>query len=486
MDSPILDLNWRRILDTLSDGVVVLDTKGQIIMVNQALCRLTGFAKDEMLGRTCNVFNCDACAGIRERDDSHWCDLFADKQPPNNPTACTLIRKDGACQPVVKTACLLRDSHNRVVGVVETMTDRSELQRRDRMIQDLSRRLEQEDGFMGLVGGSPAMGQVFDLIQRAALSEAPVLVHGESGTGKELVAKAIHALSPRRERPYVVFNCAALSETLFESELFGHVKGAYTGAHRHRPGRLEEADGGCLFMDEIGEMPLGGQVKLLRVLEQKTFERVGDQRPVRVDVRFIAATNRELDGMVDAGLFRHDLYYRLNVIPIILPPLRQRVEDIPALVEYFLSRLARTTGKRISGVSAAVMESFIAYDWPGNVRQLRTALEYAFVVADHGSIQPQHLPPRLASGPARPAPVATTLGPPAPLPPGASSGRAKPDDKQLRSQLAQALQASGGNISQAARLLGVSRATVWNRMHRLGVELKRIVRETGAESTRQD
>ncbi|MFH1033279.1 MAG: sigma 54-interacting transcriptional regulator [Pseudomonadota bacterium] len=479
MDSALLDRNWRRVLDTLRDGVVVLDPGGRVVMVNQAMCRLTGFSRTELLGQACTVFNCDACAGARDGGAGHWCELFAGAQPEDRALACTIIRKDGGCLPAIKTARLLRDARGRVMGAVETLADYSELERRDRKINELSRQLAREEGFMGMVGGSQAMEQVFNLVERAGLSEAPVIIHGESGTGKELVAKAIHAMSRRRERPHVVFNCAALSEALFESELFGHVKGAFTGAHRHRRGRLEEADGGFLFMDEIGELPLSGQVKLLRVLEQKSFERVGEQRPISVDVRFIAATNRDLEEMIQAGQFRHDLYYRLNVIPIFLPPLRRRAEDLPALVDHFLSRIARSTGKLITGVSSQVMERFVEYDWPGNVRQLRAALDYAFVVADHGRIQLHHLPPQLGLDRRGQAPAA---GKAAPAMPGPGDGRrplgGRPDDDALRRQLAEALKASGGNISQAARLLGVSRTTVWNRMHRLGVKLHQVVEET--------
>ncbi|MFH1060082.1 MAG: sigma 54-interacting transcriptional regulator [Pseudomonadota bacterium] len=470
MDFELLGRNWRRILDTLRDGVVVVDIHGRVKLVNQALCRLTGFSEEELLDLPCTVFNCDACAIARRPGSEHWCELFGGRLAENRQQACTLIHKDGSCLPAIKTASLLRDAEGRVLGAVETMADTSELERRDRKISELSRQLAQDGVFMGMVGVSPAMNQVFDLIGKAALSEAPVMIHGESGTGKELVAKAIHDLSPRREGPYVVFNCAALSETLFESELFGHVKGAFTGAHRHRRGRLEEAARGVLFMDEVGELSLAGQVKLLRALENKSFERVGDQRPVQADVRFIAATNRDLREMVAAGSFRHDLFFRLNVIPIFLPPLRQRPADVPALVDHFLARLVKSTGKAITGVSGPVMAHLVRHDWPGNVRELRTALEYAFVVADQGQIGLHHLPPGLtpeagqaAAGPA----VAERTAP-----------RGPSRDAKLRQELLEALEQSKGNLSQAARQLGVSRATVWNRMHRFGLVVRKVTAAT--------
>ncbi|MFZ5584364.1 MAG: sigma-54 interaction domain-containing protein [Thermodesulfobacteriota bacterium] len=472
MDLDLLGRNWKRILDTLRDGVVVVDVSGRVRLVNQAICRLTGFSEQELLDLPCTVFNCDACAVMRKPGSAHWCELFAGRLAENREQACTLIHKNGSCVPALKTASLLRDADGRVLGVVETVTDVSELERRDRKIGELSRQLAQEGGFMGMVGVSPAMNQVFDLIGKAALSDAPVMIYGESGTGKELAAKAIHDLSPRREGPYVVFNCAALSEPLFESELFGHVKGAFTGAHRHRRGRLEEADGGLLFMDEIGELSLTGQVKLLRVLESKSFERVGDQRPVQADVRFVAATNRDLRAMVAAGEFRHDLFFRLNVIPIFMPPLRQRPEDVPALVDHFLARLVKSTGKAITGASSQVMTRLMNHAWPGNVRELRTTLEYAFVVADQGRIEPRHLPPGLA--PAADSAADAPKGRPDPAPPAQARPEGKPRDAELRQELLEALELCGGNLSQAARRLGVSRATVWNRMHRFGLVVRRV------------
>jgi len=465
--------HWRSILDTLSDGVAIIDPTGQVLMVNQAMCRLTGYEDRELVGRACTVFNCDACARTRRPQRGGWCELFSGEQPENREISCRLIRKDGTYMPALKVAALLRDGDGRLLGAVETVTDLSAISRRDQKINELSHQLAGEEDFMGMVGQSEAMRRVYHLVEKAAQGQAPVLIHGESGTGKELVARAIHDLGERHEGPYVVFNCAALSESLFESELFGHVKGAFTGAHRHRAGRLESAHGGDFFMDEIGELPVSSQVKLLRVLEEKHFERVGDQRTLFVDVRFIAATNRDLGAMLQAGQFREDLYFRLNVIPIHLPPLRQRKEDIPALVEHFLARLRRRTSKEISGVSRQVMERFTAYHWPGNVRELRTCLEYAFVLADHGLIEPGQLPPQLDGRASRQAPAAP-VGSPAPE---ARSRRDTPEDESQRRKLAEALRAAGGNQTKAAKLLGVSRATVYNRMNRLGVELKKSVRD---------
>ncbi|MCB2190114.1 MAG: sigma 54-interacting transcriptional regulator [Deltaproteobacteria bacterium] len=465
--------HWRSILDTLSDGVAIIEPSGKVLMVNQAMCRLTGYEDWELVGQPCTVFNCDACARTRQPQRGGWCELFSGEQPENREISCRLIRKDGNYLPAIKVAALLRDADGRLLGAVETVTDLSAISRRDQRIDELSHQLAGEEDFMGMVGQSPAMRRVYHLVEKAARGHAPVLIHGESGTGKELVARAIHDLGERREGPYVVFNCAALSESLFESELFGHVKGAFTGAHRHRAGRLESAHGGDFFMDEIGELPVSSQVKLLRVLEEKHFERVGDQRTLFVDVRFIAATNRDLGAMLQAGQFREDLYFRLNVIPIHLPPLRERMEDIPALVEHFLARLRRRTSKDIAGVSRPVMERLAAYHWPGNVRELRTSLEYAFVLADHGLIDLDQLPPHLDASTSRQA------SPPqaAPASPVSSGHRNTPEDERQRRDLVEALRAARGNQTKAAKLLGVSRATVYNRMNRLGIELKKSVRD---------
>lgn len=324
----------------------------------------------------------------------------------------------------------------------------------------------------GFVHRGEAMERVLQLCLKAAPTPSSLLLVGETGTGKEVLARFIHRHSGRADQPYLAVNCAALPPNLLESELFGHVKGAFTGAHRHRRGRLEEADGGLLFMDEIGELSLTGQVKLLRVLESKSFERVGDQRPVQADVRFVAATNRDLRAMVAAGEFRHDLFFRLNVIPIFMPPLRQRPEDVPALVDHFLARLVKSTGKAITGASSQVMTRLMNHAWPGNVRELRTTLEYAFVVADQGRIEPRHLPPGLA--PAADSAADAPKGRPDPAPPAQARPEGKPRDAELRQELLEALELCGGNLSQAARRLGVSRATVWNRMHRFGLVVRRV------------
>jgi len=281
-----------------------------------------------------------------------------------------------------------------------------------------------------------------------------VIIHGESGTGKELVAQAIHESGRRAKKPFVKVNCAALNESLLESELFGHVKGAFTGALRSREGRFEAANGGDIFLDEIGDLPLSTQVKLLRVLEDKVVERVGDNRPIHVDVRIISATNRDLRRLIDNGSFREDFYYRINVIPIQVPPLRDRTGDIALLAQAFFQRIRLKTGKPIEGIDRDTLTLLAGYHWPGNVRELKSAFEYAFVACTQNTIRPEHLPPAIAHA------AAQTVSDPA---------KGLTMDEIKKNRLREALRRSGGNQSEAARILGLSRTSVWQQIKRYGL-----------------
>jgi transcriptional regulator with PAS, ATPase and Fis domain len=390
-----------------------------------------------------------------------WCKLFEPNQPEMRQCRCTIKKKDGTYLPALKNASVLRDDDGTVLGAVETLTDLSELDRLDRKVEVLSRQLDENSGFGGIVGGSDQMKAVFDIIEKAAQSDAPIIILGESGTGKELVAKAIHDRGKRRNGPYVQLNCAALNEALLESELFGHIKGSFTGAFRDRIGRFEAADGGDLFLDEIGDIPLTIQIKLLRALETSQFERVGENQPVSVDVRIITATNCNLLELIDQRRFREDLYFRINVIPIHLPPLRSRKDDIPLLANTFISRLELRTGKPIRGLTRKSLDCFMDYHWPGNVREMKSALEYAFTIADKDTIDIDHLPPQMLTISSPPAAISDTLF--------------SKNDNSERQQLIEALAATGGNQSQAARLLGINRVTVWNRMRKYGINLKKQI-----------
>jgi transcriptional regulator with PAS, ATPase and Fis domain len=341
------------------------------------------------------------------------------------------------------------------------MTDISEIMEKDAAIEAYRRELRSADGFHGIIGTTAAMQKVFDLITNAALSDAPVIILGESGTGKELIARAIHEAGGRKENPYVKVNCAALNESLLESELFGHVKGAFTGAVQGRMGRFEAAKGGDIFLDEIGDLPLSTQVKLLRVLEEKVVERVGDNQPVHVDVRIITATNRDLRRLVREQRFREDLFYRINVVPIAVPPLRDRKGDIPLLAETFFRRIRLKSEKPVSAIGGRAMETLMRYPWPGNVRELKSALEYAFVACPGGAIEPAHLPPDVLTEPAA-----------------ANRSEADPAlsrDERKKRELIEALRRFDGNRTRTAEHLGISRVTVWNRIRKYGLDMRQEV-----------
>ena len=449
---------WKTVVDTIQDGIMIVDSGGTIVSANKALEKISGYTNNEMIGKPCSILNCDICEIAFEGSGDHWCTLF--KTGSLDMRKCTFIRKDGSYINVLKNASLLHDTTGKVIGAVETVTDIPEIVEKDNQIAAFRRELRSENGFHGLLGTSASMQPVFDLITNAAQSDAPVIIFGESGTGKELVASAIHRMSGRKRKPFVKVNCAALTESLLESELFGHVKGAFTGAVRSREGRFEAARGGDIFLDEIGDLPLTIQVKLLRVLEEKVIERVGDNRPIAVDVRIITATNRNLRQLVEQGGFRKDLFYRINVIPITVPPLKERVGDIPLLAESFFHRLQLKSEKNIQGMTTEAMEQLMTYSWPGNIRELKSAFEYAFVTCQESMIQPHHFPPDIYK---RSNPLKTFEKSPL------NRGEKK------KRQLIDALKQTGGNQSKAAEILGVTRVTVWNRMKRYGITTQRKI-----------
>ena len=478
MDEKEINRYWKKIIDTMNDGLMVVGRDGTILMVNKAFEQLTGYTADEIIGRSCTVLDCDACERVIKKEGDQWqCGLFEPGREDIKRCRCMITKKDGTLLPALKNASVLRDDQGQPLGTVENLADLSELNRLDQEVDQLSRQLDRSGGFHGILGKSVIMQKIFEVIQKAALSDAPVIIYGESGTGKELVARAIHRLGRRKEGPYVQLNCAALNEALLESELFGHVKGAFTGAYRHRQGRFEAANGGDIFLDEIGDVPLSIQVKLLRVLEAKQFERVGDHQPVSVDVRIITATNKNLEELIAQKQFRQDFFFRINVFPIFLPPLRNRIEDIPLLVHTFIRRLQSVTAKKINGLTPAAMERFMDYDWPGNVRELKSALEFAFVIAEDGLINLDQLPPNIA----RTQRTSTQLN--------QQLKESNEHMAHLQTQLStphsventekealiEALRQTNGNQTQAARLLGINRVTVWNRMKKYGIDLKKVL-----------
>ncbi|MCX5892954.1 MAG: sigma 54-interacting transcriptional regulator [Deltaproteobacteria bacterium] len=479
---------WKTVIDTMMDGLLIVDPEGTILAANRAMEELTGYRREELVGQPCTVLRCNACLDTLTSGRCKQCELF--QRGSVRRRQCTLEKKDGTTRQVLKNAAVLKDSAGRVMAGVENLTDLSEVVAKERVISHLRRELSREDlahglpekspdmmqlfisrlrrevsreaGFHGIIGQSPVMVQLFTLISAAAQSEAPVIIYGESGTGKELVAAAIHRLSPRHQGPFIKVNSAALNESLLESELFGHVKGAFTGADRTRVGRFEAANGGDIFLDEIGDLPLATQAKLLRVLQEKIIEKVGDHAPIAVDVRVITATNKDLHRLMAQGRFREDLFYRIGVIPVHLPPLKERREDIPLLVKAFIDRGRRRTRKPIAGISDQALGLLGSHDWPGNVRELINVIEYAFVLCPEGVIQPEHLPAMFS----RASEVQTKARP-------AESAPRSADERQ---RLIEAVTQSGGKKAEAARLLGISRVTLWKLLKAHGIQVEKIIR----------
>jgi PAS domain S-box-containing protein len=415
-----------QILDYLPDGIICHDRERRIIYFNRAAEVLTGYAREEVLGLDCHEvfarpFCGNQCSFCGQAPDT-WTNL-------NYPL--NIVTKTGEPKQIRMAVVGMTDAAGRLVGVLATLRDITSL-------VGLKFWTEESIGFAGLVGRNPKMVQIYRQIQKVAEHDYPVLITGETGTGKELVAAAIHSESRRHRGPFVPVNCGALPEGVVESELFGHVKGAFSGAVRDKKGRFELAHGGTIFLDEVAELPKNLQVKLLRVLEDCTFMRVGGEKPVTVDVRVLSATNRDLKREVEKQRFRQDLYYRLNVVPLKLPPLRERQADIPLLLAHFLEQ-ARRRGQRALSFSPAAVDLMMRYPWPGNVRELQNAVHFA-LAGCHGEVAgPEDLPQeiRRSSTPRGPVP--------------------KLDFAAVQAALTQC----GGNKAKAAKLLGVGRATLY-------------------------
>ena len=455
------DKEWKTIVDTLHDGLMVVDGKGKIRAVNSAAEKLTGYSADELVGKSCTILNCTGCKITGKGEGKDYCRLFSIGKMKEKK--CLITTKDRHTTHILKSAAILHDKNGKMVGAVETLADMSEIIRKQNEIVSLRKAFHLDDGYQGMLGKSPIMQNLFELIENVAQSGAPVMIQGPSGAGKELVARAIHEVSNRKSMPFIKVNCAALNENLLESELFGHVKGAFTGADRDREGRFEAAHRGTIFLDEIGDVPLSTQVKLLRVLEDRKVERVGDNRPIPVDVRIITATNKNLEILVSDGLFREDLFFRINVFPLHCPSLAERKEDIPLIVQSFIKRIDPKQGKKILGCTPEAMEKLTAYSWPGNVRELRNAIEYASVLCPGGAIDVQHLPVKVKQPKGN-----TEVG----------FKKNTLDESQDRENLLEALKKAEGNQSEAARILGVSRITVWKKIKKYGIKISSEVSHT--------
>ncbi len=439
----------REMADALPHALFTTDTEGVVTFWNRAAEQITGWSRDEAVGRRCSILAGSAGSGCSCGVGPVRCGMI---ERGKTSKCCTIRTRDGREILIVKNAVPLHSADGRPVGALESFADVGSAERVERRPSGPLRRPDGDD-FHGMAGRTPAMRELYRMIELVARSDATVMLLGESGTGKELAAEAIHRLSPRAAGPFVRVSSSALNENLLESELFGHVKGAFTGALRDRRGRFEEAHGGTLLLDEIGDVSPVVQVKLLRVIEQREIERVGDSRPIRIDVRLVCATHRDLRALVAGGHFRADLYFRLAVFPLRLPPLRERADDVPLLAERFLARLRppASAGKRLT---PAAMRALAAHSWPGNVRELQNALEYAALRAGADDILPEHLP-ELAERPHDPS--CGTL----------SARRGDPGTgRDQRSEIVEALERAGWNRARAAATLGVSRVTLWKRMKR--------------------
>lgn len=450
-----------RIIDSMADGVFTMDNSGRIASWNRSMEKISGFSAEEALGQTCALLNCSRCFGKSCPADVGRCKIF--EKGTSGAKECHLQHKAGHDVPIIKHASVVKDEDGRILGVVETVTDISELNRARRRAEEASRKLGELHRLDNIIGKSQVMAQVFSAIRLAAASDATVLIHGESGTGKELIAGAIHFNSHRKSSPLVTVNCSALPENLLESELFGHIKGAYTGAIRTRTGRFEEANEGTIFLDEIGELSPFIQVKLLRVLQEREIERIGESVKRKINIRIVAATHQNLQSLVSSGKFREDLYYRLNVFPVKVPPLRERKDDIPLLVSHFIQVMNRRTGKKVVDVSREAMRLFMDYQWPGNVRELENAMEHAFVLCNLDRVEkedlPEHLRHQHQAGPG--------------VSPVAGDVKSAKRTKVSKSQLLSLLDDCDWNKAEAARRLGVSHTSVWKYMKKWDIPLQR-------------
>lgn len=435
------------VLDSLAEGVIAHDIKRRIFLFSRGAERLTGMIADQALGRNCQeVFPHSFCGAACAASGDCVDVSFVNRQPYTT----TIYKSDKSAMTIGVTRLPLTNADGALCGVVLALNDKTGLKRH------IQQQLAQSDEYHGIIGCDYKMQLVFDLIRDLSDSDFSVVISGESGTGKELVARAIHAESRRANKLFVPVNCGALPEGTLESELFGHVRGSFTGAIRDKKGRFELADGGTMFLDEVGELPLSTQVKLLRVLQEGTFDPVGDDKPKKVDVRIICATNRDLKEQVDKGAFREDLYYRLAVVPLELPPLRDRKNDITLLATRFLTDVAKKIDRSDMTLSPDALAVFSAYKWPGNVRQLQNAIQYALVKCKSGAILPPHLPPEITA--AVPVLAVDDVD-------NSEHKRVGRKPKLSCESVAIALTKSGNNKAKAARMLGVGRATLYNFMN---------------------
>ena len=448
--SPIADLidrihyeerSLKTILDNLDVGIFTVDKGGRITLFNTAAEKISGFNRREILGEPSSVI----FGGDEAREVCSMQDTIVNGQSRSSRLG-KMITRDGVPIPIRANYMALRNEKGIIVGGLMTFHDLT-------LVQQLKQAMRAHYTFQDMIGRDPSMQKIFETVNVVAATDATILIEGATGTGKDLLAKVIHSTSRRSEKPFVKVNCAAIPDNLLESEMFGYVKGAFTGAERDKTGRFQEADGGTIFLDEIGDLPLGLQAKLLRVLEDREFYRLGSRHTVKVDVRIISASNRNLENLVKKRLFREDLYYRLNLFCIGLPELRHRKVDLPILIGHILRRLSAAQDSQLPEVSEKVMEILLNYDYPGNVRELENILEHALIICQEETIQPRHLPEYLQVR--RPSPKSPARKPLRPL---------QLSDVRERDKIISLLKQHNGHRSETAKALGMDRTTLWRKI----------------------
>jgi len=433
------------ILDSIADGVFTVDSDLKVTSFNRSAEKITGIRKEEAIGRNCwEVFRASIC--------ENRCSL---KHTMNtgNPVvnqSIYIVNLNGDQVPVSISTALLRDEQDHVIGGVETFRDLS-------VVEELRKELTRRHSFQDIISKNKEMRRLFGILEQVSESDATILLEGESGTGKELFAKAIHALSPRKTGPLITINCGSLPDTLLESELFGYEKGAHSTAFKDKPGRLAVANGGTLFLDEIGDISPAMQIRLLRVLQEKIYEPLGSTKSLKTDVRIVAATNKNLQSLVEEGKFRQDLFYRINVVKLVLPPLRARREDIPLLVEHFIRKFSRLSGKEIQGFSPEAFPILMSHDFPGNVRELENIIEYATVVCKNGMVGVEHLPDYFKNQEESKTKTLSERKP-------SSLGEVE------RSYIFETLKRNQWNRTATAAEMGIHPTTLWRKMKRLNIE----------------
>lgn len=444
---------FKVILSSIADGVFTVDGDRKITSFNPAAERITGISASKAIGKQCyDVFHSDICETCLLKETLQTGNETVDRH-------VNIINSQSEKIPISISTAVLRDDDGKVLGAVETFRDLTAL-------ESLRKDLYQKYSFEDIISKSPEIHKIFAILPDVAESESTVLIQGPSGTGKELFARAIHNLSTRRDYNYIVVNCGTLPVQLFESELFGYKKGAFTDAKKDKPGKVSLADKGTIFFDEIGDLPLSTQVKLLRLLQQREYEPLGSNKSILADIRIVAATNHDLKELTAKGKFRDDLYFRLAVVKFDLPLLRERREDIPYLVDHFIKKFNARKGKNIISVSPEVMNTLLRYDFPGNIRELENVIEYAFVICRDSIIQKEHLPTELIH----------ELNKKEIKPSFQSNHFSNKVDEQ--SQIQSLLIKHDGQITKVASELGIHRTTLWRKMKYYNIALENIVQNS--------